>query len=207
MSAAPRLRYTPEEYLAIDRAAECKSEYVAGEIFRVPTAGGWAGGSENHNTITFNLSGLLHSQLRGGPCRGFAGDMRVSAGEGELYVYPDILVVCGERRFMDERRDILINPTVIMEVLSSTTEAFDRGEKFEGYRRLKSLQDYLLVAQDRPHVEQYARQPDDRWLLSEAGGTGTDIALPSIGCVLRLSEIYDGVDFDMGEGGEPEEDR
>jgi Uma2 family endonuclease len=199
MSAAPKLRYTAEEYLEIDRSAEFKSEYVAGEIFAM------AGGSENHNTITFNLSGLLHSQLHGGPCRGFAGDMRVSAGEGEMYVYPDVGVVCGERRFVDERRDVLLNPAVIVEVLSPTTEAFDRGDKFEGYRRLKSVHDYLLVAQDRPHIEHYTRQSDGRWLLSEAGGLETEITLPSIRCTLRLSEIYDGVDFVLGAGGATKE--
>src|SRR5439155_7242290 len=146
MSAAPKLRCTPEEYLEIDRAAQFKSEYFHGEIFAM------AGASEDHNTITFNVAGLLHSQLRGGPCRGFSADMRVSTGEGEMYVYPDVGVVCGERRFVDARRDVLLNPTVIIEVLSQTTEAFDRGGKFEGYRRLESLRDYLLIAQDRPHA-------------------------------------------------------
>jgi Uma2 family endonuclease len=189
MSAAPKLRYTPEEYLEIDRAAEYKSEYVAGEIFAM------AGASEDHNTISFNLIGLLHSQLRGGPCRGFGADMKVSAGQGELYVYPDIVVVCGERQFLDERRDVLTNPTLIIEVLSSTTESFDRGDKFEGYRRLESLQGYVLIAQDRPHVEDYTRLGDGRWVLAEAGGLEAEIALSSIRCTIRLSEIYDGVSF------------
>jgi Uma2 family endonuclease len=162
MSAAPKLRYTPQEYLEIDRAAEFKSEYFAGEIVAM------AGARENHNIITVNLTTELRTRLRGGPCRPFSADMRVSAGAGGLYAYPDVVVVCGERRFADERRDVLLNPTVIFEVLSpnlspgpsparggeSVSRATGRehlspfppreggrGVRFEQYRRLESLQE------------------------------------------------------------------
>jgi Uma2 family endonuclease len=194
MSALSKIRYTPEEYLAIDRQAPFKSEYRAGEIFAM------AGASEEHNIITVNLTVALGSRLRGGPCRPFAADMRVRVGPAELYAYPDVLVVCGERRFADEQRDVLLNPTVIVEVLSQGTEAYDRGDKFTGYRYLDSLQEYLLVAQDRPHVEQYTRQADGRWLLSEATGLEALIQLSSLGVDLPLVEVYDGVTFEAEAG-------
>jgi Uma2 family endonuclease len=189
MTALPKIRYTPEEYLAIDRQAPFKSEYRAGEIFAM------AGASEEHNIITVNVTVTLGSQLRGGPCRPFAADMRVRVGPADLYAYPDVVVVCGERRFADEQRDVLLNPTVIIEVLSPSTEDYDRGDKFTGYRHLASLQEYLLVAQDRPHVEQYTRQPDGRWLRSEAAHLEAVIHLSSLAADLALSEVYADVNF------------
>jgi len=192
MTALPKKRYTPEEYLAIDRQAPFKSEYHAGEIFAM------AGASEEHNIITVNLTVALGSQLRGGPCRPFAADMRVRVGPADLYAYPDVVVVCGERRYADEQRDVLLNPTVIIEVLSPGTEDYDRGDKFTGYRYLDSLQEYLLVAQDRPHVEHYTRQPDGRWLLSEAAHLEAVIHLPSLAADLALSEVYADVNFEAG---------
>jgi len=187
---APLLKapYTPEQYLALDREAEFRSEYFAGEMLAM------AGASEDHNTITLNVATELRVQLRGGPCRPFSVDMRVRAGD--LFAYPDVVVVCGERRFADDRRDVLLNPTAIVEVLSPSTEAYDRGTKFEAYRGVQSLQEYVLIAQDRPHVDQYLRQPDGRWLLSEAVGLEATIHLSSVGCDLALSEVYDGVSFD-----------
>src|SRR5205085_5736773 len=119
MAALPKTFYTPEEYLALDRAAEFKSEYHAGEIFAM------AGASEEHNVISLNVATEFRIRLRGGPCRPFSADMRVSLGEAELYAYPDVVVVCGERQFGDGRRDVLLNPTLIVEVLSPTTEAYD----------------------------------------------------------------------------------
>ena len=192
MTALPKKRYTPEEYLAIDRQAPFKSEYHAGEIFAM------AGASEEHNIITVNLTVALGSQLRGGSCRPFAADMRVRVGPADLYAYPDVVVVCGERRYADEQRDVLLNPTVIIEVLSPGTEDYDRGDKFTGYRYLDSLQEYLLVAQDRPHVEHYTRQPDGRWLLSEAAHLEAVIHLPSLAADLALSEVYADVNFEAG---------
>lgn len=189
MSGAPKIRYTPEEYLALERLAPFRSEYHAGEIFAM------AGASPEHNIITVNLTVMLALQLRGGPCRPFATDIKVRVGPAEMYAYPDVLVVCGERRYADEQRDVLLNPSVIIEVLSSTTEAYDRGDKFAGYRHLESLQEYVLVAQDRPRVEQYTRQPDGLWLLTEAEGLEAMVHLPSIDAGLALSEAYADVEF------------
>lgn len=190
MSALAKTLYSPEEYLELDRAAAFKSEYVAGEIFAM------AGASEEHNIITVNVTVALGTQLRGGPCRPFSADMRVSIGAADMYVYPDVLVVCGERQYTGDRRDILTNPTMIVEVLSPGTEAFDRGDKSAGYRQLVSLKEYVLIAQDRPHVELYSRQPDGRWLLSEVDGLEARIELQSVGCHLDLAEVYDGVSFE-----------
>jgi Uma2 family endonuclease len=155
-----------------------------------------AGASEEHNILTVNLTIALGSQLRGGPCRPFAADMRVRIGSADLYAYPDVVVVCGERRFADDQRDVLLNPIVIIEVLSPGTEDYDRGDKFAGYQHLESLQEYLLVAQDRPHVEQYTRQADGRWLLSEATHLEAVIHLSSLGADLALSEVYADVNFE-----------
>ena len=192
MSTSPQICYTPEEYLALDRQASFKSEYYAGKIVAM------AGTGEKHNIIRLNLAAALASQLRGGPCRPFVADMRVRIGPADLYVYPDVAVVCGERRFADQQRDVLLNPTVTVEVLSQGTEAYDRGDKFTGYRQLESLQEYLLVAQDRPHVEQYTRLRDGRWLLSEAAHLEAVIHLPSLAADLALSEVYADVSFEAG---------
>src|SRR5439155_1172548 len=189
MSVLPKAVYTSEEYLAVDREAEFKSEYHAGEIFAM------AGASENHDTITVNVTVLLGSQVRGGPCRLSTADMRVRIPAADRYAYPDVTVVCGERQFADGRRDVLLNPTLVVEVLSPSTEAYNRGEKAAAYRQLASLQEYLLIAQDRPHVEQYTRQPDGRWLLSETDDMAAAVHLPSIGCDLALADLYDGVTF------------
>lgn len=205
MSALPKPYYSPEEYLELERAADFKSEYVAGEIFAM------AGASEEHIMITDNVTTALVTQLRGGPCRPFSIDMRVSLGLSDMYVYPDVLVVRGERQYAGDRRDILLNPTLIVEVLSPTTEAFDRGHKSAAYRQLDSLLEYVLIAQDRPHVELYTRQPDGRWLLSEVDGLEAMIELQSVGCHLALAEVYDGVVFaaraetrpDQGETASP----
>ena len=114
----------------------------------------------------------------------------------DRYTYPDVTVVCGERQFADGRRDVLLNPTLVVEVLSPSTEAYNRGEKAAAYRQLASLQEYLLIAQDRPHVEQYTRQPDGRWLLTEADNLAAVLRLPSIQCDLALADVYDGVSFE-----------
>jgi Uma2 family endonuclease len=190
MAALPQSYYTPEEYLALDRAAEFKSEYHAGEIFAM------AGGTEPHDTCIVNVTISLGSQLRGGPCRLFSADMRVHIPVADRYTYPDVTVVCGERQFADGRRDILLNPTLVVEVLSPSTEAHNRGDKAQAYRQLASLQEYLLIAQDRPHVEQYTRQPDGRWLLSEADQLDAAIRLSSLGCDLKLADVYADVSFE-----------
>lgn len=189
MSLQPQRRYTPEEYLALERKAQCKSEYLAGEIFAM------SGASEQHNLITLNVAAALHAQFRGRLCRAYTSDMRVKVSPTGLYTYPDVVALCGEPQFDDEQRDTLLNPTVIIEVLSPSTEAYDRGGKFGHYRKLTSLMEYLLIAQEEPHVEHYVRQSDNQWLLSEASSLQDAVQLPSINCSLVLAEIYEKVEF------------
>ena len=183
MSAAPKPYITPEQYLALERQAKTKSEYFAGEIFAM------AGASPEHSLISSNVLGDLWSQLREGPCTVYNSDMKVRSTQ-EHYAYPDVTVVCGEAQFAGEEREVLLNPTLIVEVLSPSTEAWDRGGKFEQYRQRESLQEYVLIAQGRPHVERFARQADGQWLLTEVNGSAAILALPSIGCELALSEVY-----------------
>jgi Uma2 family endonuclease len=187
MSLQTRPRLTPEEYLALERAAETRSEFFNGVMFAM------AGASEEHVLIVVNVAGELRAQLRGRPCRTYSTDMRVKVSETGLYTYPDVVVVCGEPQFDDEHRDTLLNPTAIIEVLSPSTEAYDRGEKFAHYQRRASLHEYVLIAQDRYRVEHYVRQPDGQWLYSETRGLDGTLHLPSIGCDLALAEVYDKV--------------
>jgi Uma2 family endonuclease len=183
MSAVLKQYITPEQYLELERQADTKSEYFAGEIFAM------AGASPEHSLITVNVTIALGPQLRDTPCTMYNNDMKVRVTE-DLYVYPDVTVVCGEAQFAGEEREVLLNPTLIVEVLSPSTEAWDRGGKFEQYRQRESLHEYVLVAQDRPHVERFARQADGQWLLTEVNGSVAILALPSIGCELALSEVY-----------------
>jgi Uma2 family endonuclease len=199
--AAPILthRYTPAEYLERERAAEAKSEYLDGAIIAL------AGASRAHSLINTNLASLLNGALRDQPCEVHASDMRVRVASGRLYTYPDIAVVCGEAQYEDAHGDTLLNPTVIVEVLSPTTEAYDRGAKFGYYRQLPSLRAYVLVAQDQMLVEHYAR-PADGWLLTEARAASGALALPALGCALPLAEIYHKVGLATGStisGAEP----
>jgi Uma2 family endonuclease len=189
MSSQAKQPYTPEEYLALERQAQYKSEYYAGEIFAMAGASRW------HNLIVANVIGELRSQLKGRPCTTYPSDMRVKISPTGLYAYPDVTVVCGEAQFEDTQQDTLLNPTLIVEVLSETTEAYDRGSKFAHYRKLTSLQEYVLITQTKPHVEHYVRQPDNRWLLAEADSVHDTVHLPSIDCHLALSEVYDKVDI------------
>jgi Uma2 family endonuclease len=192
MSLQPRRYFTPEEYLALERKAEYKSEYVDGEIFAM------SGASETHNVIAGNVFASLHTQFRGRPCRAYTSDMRVNVRPGKVYTYPDVVAVCGEPLFHDTYKDMLVNPTVIVEVLSPSTEAYDRGDKSLRYRQLASIQEYVLVSQEQPHVEHYVRQPDNQWLLTETSDLGAIVKLASIDCTLRLAEVYDKVEFGAG---------
>jgi Uma2 family endonuclease len=194
MSSLVKPRLSPEEYLTIERNAERKSEFYAGEMFAM------AGASEAHNLITVNVTRELSSQLRGRPCRTYAGDMRVKVSETGLYTYPDVAVACGEVQFEDTHRDTLLNPTVIVEVLSPSTEAYDRGEKFAQYLRLPSLQQYILIAQDRPRIERYRRSEEQEWIFSATDGLENTTHLGSIGCDLVLADVYDRVEFAAAEG-------
>ena len=188
-------RYTAEEYLELERQAEYKSEFVDGEI--IP----FARVNQDHCLISTGSIAELGQQLRGTPNYIFASQMRLEVAQ--CYVYPDILVVCGETRFADHRRDILLNPTLIIEILSPATEGFDRGEKFRRYRTLDSLQTYALISQHRPLVEVFERQ-GERWVLTKYAGLDSSLPLPSIGCELQLAEVYDKVDFE-GVGQEVDE--
>ena len=153
------------------------------------------GASREHNLIVTNVVAELRQQLKRRPCQVYPNDMRVKVDASGLYTYPDVVVACGETRFEDEQVDTLLNPTLIVEVLSASTEAYDRGEKFEHYRKLGSLAEYLLIAQDRPHLEQFVRQPDGHWLLSEWHGRDSVARLPSNDATLALAEVYDKLDI------------
>ncbi len=189
MSVPARQRISPEQYLAIEREADFKSEYFNGEVFAMARA------SREHNLITLNVGSALHSQLRGRPCETYPSDMKVKVSATGLYTYPDVTVACGELQFDDDCNDVLLNPTLIVEVLSSTTEAYDRGDKFGHYRKLASLREYVLIAQDRYHVEHYLRQGEHQWLLTEVTDPEDTVHLPSIGCDLALSAVYERLEF------------
>jgi Uma2 family endonuclease len=176
--------YTAEEYLALERSASIKSEFRDGQIHAM------TGASRKHNLITVNIAGELRSQLKKSPCETYINDMRVKAAEAHSYHYPDIVVVCGTPQFEDAHVDTLLNPTMLVEVLSPSTEAYDRGGKFAHYRKIPTLQEYLLVIQDQPSIERYVRQ-GDVWILMEA--LGLEASVESIDCVLSLREVYDKV--------------
>jgi Uma2 family endonuclease len=186
----PKTYITPEEYLAAEREAEYKSEYFEGEVFAM------TGASRKHNLVSGNIFASLHTQLKKRPCEAYQSDMRVKVSPTGLYTYPDVVVICGEPAFDDEQKDSLLNPTVLVEVLSKSTASYDRGEKFEHYRRLESLAEYLAVAQNKYHVEHYIRQPDNQWLLSETEEVKDTVSLPSVKCQLALADIYDKVEID-----------
>ncbi|MBW3538816.1 MAG: Uma2 family endonuclease [Planctomycetes bacterium] len=195
MSTAATKRLSPAEYLALERAAEIKSEYYDGEMFAM------AGAGRRHNLIKVNIGRETSLTFKGRPCEIYTSDMRVKVDRTGLYTYPDVVIVCGEPEFEDAEVDTLLNPTVLCEVLSKTSEAYDRGRKFAHYRRLPSLKSYVLISQDRPRVEVFSRQADDRWLLTEYDGLEAVAAIPEIDCLLPLAEIYDRVDFDVADAG------
>jgi Uma2 family endonuclease len=189
VSTQPKTLLTPEQYLAIEREAEYKSEYFQGEMLAMAVSD-WV-----HNQLVVNLVAGFHNQFRSRPCDVYPSQMRVLVRATGLYTYPDVVVVCGERRFVDEQRDILLNPSLLVEVLSPSTEAYDRGRKFEHYRSIESLREYLLVASDRVHADQYTRQPDGRWLLTAASRLEDCLDLQSAGFRLALVDLYDRVDL------------
>ncbi len=180
---------TPEEYLVRERKALTKSEYRNGQIVAMP------GASRKHNLITVNISSGLHFQLQERTCEVYTNDMRVKVSTAGLYTYPDVVVVCDEPRFENKQFDTLLNPTVLVEVLSPSTEAYDRDEKFASYQKLDSLQEYVLVSQDRVRVEHYLRKPAARWELTEFRSLGDVLRLVSIRCELSLYAIYAKVQY------------
>jgi len=192
--------YSPEQYLALERAALTKSEYLDGKIYPMDgTLLGMAGASERHNLIVANLVGELRAAVKGRLCRTYPSDMKVEVGPNGLFAYPDVSVVCGQPRFHDDVRDMLLNPTLIVEVLSSSTEAYDRGAKFAQYRKISSLTDVLFVSTDATRVEHFARQANGQWLLSDVSDIQRAVEIDSIHCSLAMSEIYALVEFEASE--------
>ena len=189
MSSQLNSKFTPEEYLAFERRSEVRHEYVDGELFAM------SGASERHNQIVVNLSREISTQFKGRSCKVYTNDMRVRIEGTARYVYPDVTAVCGPGRFDDKEQDTLITPNLIIEVLSASTEAYDRGGKFEYYRRIETFAEYVLVAQDKPHIEQFSRQPNGQWLFTATSGLESSVELTSVGCRLLLAEIYDKVEF------------
>jgi len=195
MSVQTQARLSLEEYLAIERSAETKSEYLDGEMFAM------TGGSFLHNLIVGNLVGELRQQLKGRSCTVVPSDLRVHIPATGLYTYPDLAVVCGEPRLEDDQElDTLLNPTLIVEVLSPTTEAYDRGKKFEHYGSIDSLAEYVLVSQAAPRVEQLVRQEGGHWLFTGTSGLDGKVVLSSIRCELALAEVYHKVSFISPKG-------
>lgn len=184
MSSLLKHHQSPEEYLAIERRAKYKSEYVNGVVYAL------AGGSERHNLIVGNLVTELNIQLRKAPCRVYPSDLKVCAPNSKKFLYPDASIVYGEVRFIDDTRDVILNPILVVEVLSDSTVAFDRGEKFQSYQQIESLQEYLLVSQDEHVVEHYLRQENGHWLYTRVSGLEKIIDLPALKSQLPLSDIY-----------------
>lgn len=186
MASDPRPRMSAEDYLALERRSETRSEYLDGKIFAM------TGTSERHNLLAGNLYTAFRTQLRPRGCRVYFSDMRVKVSVTGLYTYPDLVVVCDKPQFEDAEVDTLLNPKVVVEVLSKSTEDYDRGTKFVHYRTLPSLTEYLLVSQDQIHVEHYMRESGG-WLLTETHRREDVVELPSVEARLALAEIYDGV--------------
>ena len=191
MSAQPQSFLTPEEYLAFERQADFKSEYFQGETFAM------AGTSRRHNRLVVNLTIRLGGKLLPKGCEVFANDMRVKVEANGLYTYPDLAVVCSEPRFEDTELDTLLNPELLIEVLSPSTEAYDRGRKFDLYRQLDSLTDYLLVAQEQVQVLHYRKQASGDWLLHESTALTDSLRLEEWGLKLPLSELYAGIEWEV----------
>jgi len=187
--AQPTRRLTEAEYLEQERRADFKSEFFAGEMFAM------AGGTRAHSLIAVNLARELSTSLKGRPCVVFNTDLRIKVEATGLFTYPDASVVCGQQRFLDELADTLLNPAVIVEVLSDSTEAYDRGKKFEHYRQITTLREYLVISQKEARVELFSKGTDGQWSLREAAGLNATIQFPSLQVTIALAEIYANVEF------------
>ena len=187
-STAAQTYLTPEEYLAWERKADIKHEYLRGKIIAM------SGTSRAHSLIVTNISGELYIQLKGGTCEVHTNDMRVRTSPETSYFYPDVVVVCDKPRFEDNTFDTLLNPIVLVEVLSPSTQVYDRGEKFKHYQQLTSLREYILVSQDEVGVERYRRQGTE-WQPTEFRSLEDVLSLTSIDCELSLDDIYRRIEF------------
>jgi Uma2 family endonuclease len=189
MSTVPRHYITADEYLHRERQAEYRSEYFRGEMFAM------AGASANHNLIALNTGSHLREQLKKKPCRVYPSDLKLRIEATGLYTYPDLSVVCGEPQLETDAGDVLLNPIVLVEVLSDSTEAYDRGKKFEHYRTIPSLQHYVMIAQDRHSIDCFSRAADGSWSMTSGQGLNGKITLGAIGSELVGTEVYDKVVF------------
>lgn len=189
MSAVPKRKLTEAEYLAIEWAAEFKSEFYNGEMFAM------AGASREHNRIKDNLIAELGSRFKGGPCQTYSSDQRLKVSKTGLYTYPDIVIVCGQADYAESDRDTLVNPTAVIEILSPTTEKYDRGVKFRHYQKVPSLKEYVLVSQDEPVCERFVRQPDETWVLTTVTGLSGELTFASVPARIPLTDVYAGVEF------------
>jgi len=189
MSASPQQIITPEIYLEMERTAEIRHEYYHGTVYQM------SGGSGTHAILIAHLAASLVTGLRGKPCSVTVSDMRLQVAPDGLYTYPDAMVFCGEAQYADVNKDTLLNPRVIIEVVSRSTEAYDRGKKFQLYRELESLEQYVLVSQMEPRIEVNTRQPEGKWLLEEYVGLDAKCRIDSLHCMIALAEIYEKVIF------------
>ena len=189
MSTVPKQFITPEQYLHRERNAEFRSEYFRGEMFAM------AGASANHNLILLNAGASLREQLKKKPCRVYPSDLKLRIQATGLYTYPDLSVVCGEPQLESDHGDVLLNPVVLIEVLSDSTEAYDRGKKFEHYRTIPSLKHYVLVAQDRHSIDCFSLNPDGSWSLTACQTPTGMVEIAAIDSQLSAVEVYDKVVF------------
>lgn len=194
MTALPKRRYTLEEYFELERNSDEKYEYFNGEVFAI------VGGSSAHSRISVSVTATLVQKLRGRNCEVFNSDMRLKVPAVLPYRYPDVSVVCGTPLFDEiQGQQMLVNPILIVEVLSPSTAAYDLGEKFTAYQSIESFQEYLLIYQDRPLVIQYQRQSQGRWLRVDTQGLESEVALQSTNVSLMMNEVYERVNFDLQE--------
>jgi Uma2 family endonuclease len=208
MSAAPqpaRKKLTVAEYLALERTAAYKSEFVDGVMYPLHRDAAWnmAGASRAHNRVNENLSGELHARLKGTGCQSFSRDLKVRVGPGGPYYYPDLAVVCGPEEYADDDPDALLNPVVLVEVLSDSTEGYDRGFKFQQYKKIASFREYVLVAQNAPLVERFVRQPNGDWLQTTFEGLDAELVLTAVPARVPLADVYAGVTFPAAPGDPP----
>lgn len=187
----PIKRYTAEEYLELERASEVKHEFYQGEIFAM------SGASLPHNRIQMNFTGGTHAFLKGKGCDVFGSDLRVHIPSNGLFTYPDAVIACGQPELLnDGGLDNLLNPVAIIEVLSKSTQSYDRGDKFALYRAIPSLQEYILIASESVAIEQYTKQEDDTWILKEVRQLNEQLYIKTIHFSLPLTELYSGVSFE-----------
>lgn len=184
--------YTESEYLELEKSAEFKSEYYKGEIFAM------AGASALHNRIVRNMTGLFWEKFRNHPCNVYASDLRVRIDKTSLYTYPDLVIVCGKEEYLDNSLDTLTNPRIIFEVLSDSTEKYDRGQKFSFYREIPSLQEYILVSSREKKIEKFKRMESGNWLFSESKD-GELFLIDSIQLSLNLEDVYEKIDWSLLE--------